>query len=320
MDITADKIIDQFGNYYINEGQNEKRLLTLLKQKTVTPSHAKPILTDGTVYRFANTHFGEIIQSFQKQFTPKGSAEFVPNEIRLRNIKFDLEIWPDDIVDSWLGFLSDINTDDRAQWPLVRYIMEVYVKPQIDHDLETKVYGKGEYQTPTVGTAGAAINACDGIMTLVSEGLVNPDATMNEVVLTAPISAATAFDGIEEFVDAIDPLYRDNMKVKLFMDPQVEVAYWRDKRNTHGTDTNYSDGKAKVVDFMPNVEIVGLPSLAGTGAIIGTPEGNFVHLKRRNGYNAPSVGKKDLRCVQIGLDWWEALGFGYNELVWAYLP
>lgn len=320
MTITAEKIISQFGAYYINEGQNESRLLKLIKQKTVTPTHARSIITENTLYRFANTHFGEVIQAFQKEFTPKGSAEFKPNEVQLRNIKFDLAIWPDEIVESWLGFLSDLDTDDRANWPIVRYIMEEYAKPQVDHDLETKVYGKGEYEAPMQGHAGAAINACDGIITLVNKGLVNVQSPMNPVILSDEVSPATAFDLFEEFVDNIDGLYLDNLNIKLFVDPKLEKWYWRDKRNTHGTDSNYNDQKAKVIDFMSNVEIVALPSLSGTGAIIATPEGNFVHIRRKNGYNRPSVGKKDLRQVQIGLDWWEALGFGYNELVWAYLP
>ena len=91
MSITKTAIVTQFGSYYTPEGQNAKRLMTQLRQKSKTTSYAKPIVYDGEVYRFANTRLGEIVQQFQKNFTAKGTLEFLPNEIRLRNLKIDLE-------------------------------------------------------------------------------------------------------------------------------------------------------------------------------------------------------------------------------------
>lgn len=316
--ITITDIVSQYGNYYIDAGQNKKSLLTLMKQKTVTTNYATTKIINDTLYRFANTYFGELIQQFQSQFTPKGTATFKPNEIKLRNIKVDVFLTPDEIVESWMGFLSDKNEQDRKNWPLVKYLIEEWIVPQTHHDLETIAYGKGVYEAPTVGTAGAALEVMDGIIKLVEDGLANVDQPMNTVALPAFVPANT-FDNIEAFVDEIDAPF-NTMPFYVFVDPKIEKDYWRDKRNTHGSDTNYGDGKAKTIDFMPNMEIVGLPSLAGTGAVIATPKGNFLHIRRTSGIPAPLIGAKDLRQVQIGFDWWEALGFGYNELVWAYLP
>lgn len=316
--VTITDIISQFGKYYIDSGQNKTRLLTLMKQKTVTTNYATTKIVNDTLYRFANTYFGELIQQFQSQFTAKGTAAFKPNEIQLRNIKVDVFLTPDEIVESWLGFLSDKDEQDRTKWPLVKYLMEEWITPQTHHDLETIAYGKGVHADPIVGTAGAAMNVMDGIIKMVTDGIADVNKPMNSVALSA-FTPTNTFDNIEEFVDEIDAPF-NTMPFYVFVDPKIEKDYWRDKRNTHGADTNYSDGKAKTIDFMPNMEIVGLPSLAGTGAVIATPKGNFLHIRRTSGIPTPLVGAKDLRQVQIGFDWWEALGFGYNELVWAYLP
>lgn len=316
--VTITDIVSQYGAYYVDSGQNQSRLLSLIKQRTVTANYAAKKVINDTLYQFANTYFGEVIQSFQSDFTPKGTAEFKPNEIKLRNIKVDLLLTPDQIVESWLGFLSDKDVQDRSKWPLVRYLLEEWVTPQVHADLETMAYGKGVYQAPTVGTAGAAMQVMDGLIKLVEDGLANTDRPMNAVVIPA-FTPVNTFDNIEKFVDEVDAPF-NTMPFQVFVDPKIEKDYWRDKRNTHGTDTNYGDNKAKTIDFMPNMEIIALPSLAGSGAVIATPKGNFLNIRRTTGIPKPTMGIKDLRQIQLGFDWWEALGFGYNELVWAYLP
>ena len=115
MSIIKTDIVTAFGDYYINEGQNESRLFSKLREKSVTTSHAKPIITENDVYRSAHSRLGEIVQSFQKGFTEKGDVTFTPNEIRLRNIKIDLSLYPDDVKGSWLGFLQKLNRPGKKE-------------------------------------------------------------------------------------------------------------------------------------------------------------------------------------------------------------
>lgn len=311
MSIVKTDIVADFGAHYIPEGQNEKRLLSALRQKSVTVGYAKPLIYDGDVYRFSNVVLGEIVQQFQKQFTPKGDVEFKPNSITLRNLKIDLALYPDDVKASWLGFLENVNEQDRAKWPIVRFMIENEVIPQLKQDLELNGYFKGAYVAPTSGTAGTTAASIDGVKKLLDAGVA--DSSMQSVALSASVTAANAFDMVEEFVDNIDPLL-DSVKKRVYMDERILRWYHRDKRNTHGTDVNYKEGKP-TVDFT-NVELVGLPSMAGEKYFWMSPVDNFLYIRRVNGMKKPKV-EEHLRQVFLMSDWWEGLGFGHNELVYV---
>ncbi|WP_299012017.1 hypothetical protein [uncultured Polaribacter sp.] len=311
MSIVKTDLVTQFGGHYIPEGQNEKRLLSALRQKSVTTSYAKPLIYDGDTYRFSNVVLGEIVQQFQKKFTPKGDVEFKPNKIVLRNLKIDLALYPDDVKASWLGFLENVNEQERAKWPIVRFMLENEVLPQLKQDLELKGYFKGAYVAPTSGTAGSTVQAIDGVKTLLDAGIA--DSSMQNVALSAAITPANAFDIVEEFVDNIDSLL-DGVKKRVYMNEKVLRWYHRDKRNTHGVDVNYDPNKP-TVDFT-NVELVGLPSMANENYIWATPVDNFLYIRRVNGMKKPRI-EESQREVFLMADWWEGLGFGHNELVYV---
>lgn len=316
MAIDASEIVTAFGDYYINEGQNMNRLRQAIRQPAVTPSYATPIIHESDLYRSSNSALGEIVQQFQKAFTAKGNLTFHPNEIRLRNAKIDISLYPDDVKGKWLGFLASLDDQERKNWPIVRYLLEKHVVPQIPHDMETKAYWGGSYVAPTPGTAGTAAGTIDGLKKQIDAGLL--DGSMNAVVLSNPITPTTIFDGIEEFSDAIDPVLA-SQKIQMFMSPLNLKRYFRDKRNTHGTDQLYDGKTAKTVDFSENIELVALPSMAGSDYIWATPKDNFLHLRKVNGMSTPKV-EESKREVFLMLDWYEAIGFDYNALVYVYKP
>ena len=311
MSIVKTDIVTDFGSYYLPEGQNEARLLSALRQKSVTTTHAKPIIHDGDVYRFANVALGGIVQGFQKAFTASGNITFTPNEIRLRNLKVDLSLYPDDVKGSWLGFLAGLEEPERASWPIVRYLLEKEVLPQIPHDLETSAYFKGVYVAPTPGTATTVAQAMTGLKSIITTAVAGDGTT---ITLTDAVTEANAFDRVEEFVDGLSELTDKGVKSKIYMDPKILRWYHRDKRNTHGTDVNY-DPMKPVVDFT-NVELVGLPSMAGEKMFWATPLDNFLYIRKAGGMKAPRV-EESKREVFLMTDWWEGLGFGYDALVYA---
>lgn len=319
MSIVTTDLVTAFGAYYLEEGQNMDRLKSAIRQPAVTPSVCVPIITESDIYRSSNVGLSEIVQQFQKAFTAKGDVTFAPNEIRLRNIKIDVLIDADDVKGKWLGFLASLTEQDRANWPIVRYLLEVHIAAQIPHDMETQAYFKGVYAAPTPGTAGTAAGSITGLKKLIDDGLTV--TTINALTLGAALSTSTIFDnveGIAEDVLADNPALTGQM-LRINMAPSWVRAYFKDKRNTHGTDVNYSTTGINTLDFMPNVEIVGLPSMEGTNYIFVTPKDNMVHLRKVNGMSAPVVQPFD-RQVKVMLDWYEGIGFLHNELVYAYKP
>lgn len=314
MGVTVADIISAYGANYVDEGQNLSRLLTAMKQKSVTAGHAQSRVIKDTVYRLGNAQMTRIVQPFQKDFTPVGDLIATAKPIPLYQMKGDLSIFPDDIVATWLGFLEGINENDRSKWPLIRYIMEVHYAGQIKEDLELNEYFKGVYTAPTSGTPGAAGTGMNGIKKLVDDGIASGD--MNQILLSDTPSRSNMFDIVEEFVDGVHEVVR-SQPIKMYMSEQNKVNYFRDKRDTHGGDSNYDDSKAMSVDGYSNIKIVGLPSMAGSNYIFATPESNFFHIRRTTGMKKPDVQKEDRQVKVLG-DWWEGLGFGIDALVFAY--
>ena len=113
MSITTTSIIQEYGAYYIDAGQNKKRILTMLSQGREITDFATPIKTDDTIFRLANATFRTLVQPFQKTFTQKGGVEIVPNEIRQYRFKIDDEFMPDELYATWLGFLTQKSVDRR---------------------------------------------------------------------------------------------------------------------------------------------------------------------------------------------------------------
>lgn len=315
MAVVKTDIVAAFGSYYVPEGQDMDRLKSALRLPSITADCAKPIIYDGEVYKFSNVIFQEIVQQFQKKFTEKGDLTFKPNKITLRKMKMDLALYPDDVDGSWLGFLGSINEQERKNWPIVKYMLEKEVVPQLKSDMETKAYFKGVFVEPTAGVAGTAAGTMDGIKKLLDDGLA--DGSMNAVALSAIPSNANAFDTFEEFADNLDETLA-GVPVTIYASTAKVKAYLRDKRNTHGTDVNYEAGKI-TIDFADNVKIKGLPSMAGSPYIWATPDENYLYIRRVNGMSDPKV-EEALRQVYLMLDWWEGLGFGYNPLVYVYKP
>lgn len=316
--ITTTDLVTEFGSYYINQGQNMATLMQKLRQKPITPSICSPAVTENTVYRRAQSSLGSIVQAFQKAFTEKGTFEFKPRTIDLYHMKIDIALFPDDIVESWVGFLEDINSNDRKNWPLIRYILEMDIIPQMMQDLEKKEYYKGILASVTPGTAGVTGQSMNGLRKWLKDGLSahGGDGSIRDLN-AGSISSSNIFDKVEEIADKLDTIL-EGEQLTMAMSPYWVRKYLRDKRNTHGTDVNYDSNKLSV-DFFDNCRIVGLPSMAGTDDIWVTPSRNVKYIRRTSGMKTPKVEELK-REVFLMTDWWEGLGFDLNELVFAHVP
>lgn len=307
MAINKTDIIKEYGAYYKAGSENEKRLKRLLLFGRETTKLATEIKTDDTIYQLGQSKISSLVQSFQKGFTPKGDLTFTPNEIRLFHFKVDLEISPDDISDSWLGFLES-NSLTRKEWPLVRYIMESHFYQQIDDDMERLVYYKGVYVAPTTGTAGVTSAAMNGLKVQLQSSKVNH-------VTLAALEASTIYDQVETFYESISEEYQ-GQKMIIAMSPSWRRKFLKDKRALGYYEKTGPDQIDDGIDFTPS-NVIGLPSMAGTDDIWATPVGNFLHITKK-GENASSANiEESKRTLAIMTDWYEGLGFGLNETVWT---
>lgn len=314
--LTISKIVEEFGQYYLKEGQNRQRLTRTLMQPSVTlEKHATRISTEETVYRAANYKTGSVVQPFSIDFSPVSSIEFIPNEIKLRQVKTDIKIVPNEIEDSWLGFLSANNCTIK-EWPIVRFIMEEYVKRQIAEDRELKMVYTGVYN-PTSSDKSPK-DCMDGIKKLINDGLSNADYPINAISGLGTPTAENILDWIEAFDAALPDLYY-NEKVVIFVSPQVARWYLTAKRAAGHYFISSDESINYKIDFSHH-EIYPCPAMAGTTDVWATVPSNLIWLTKRFAPISNMQMQVEDRYVKLLLDWWEAVGFRCNQEVWAAVP
>jgi len=311
MSITTTSIIQEYGAYYIDAGQNKKRILTMLSQGREITDFATPIKTDDTIFRLANATFRTLVQPFQKTFTQKGGVEIVPNEIRQYRFKIDDEFMPDELYATWLGFLTQKSVD-RKDWPFVKWLIEVYYARQIDQDMELNEYYKGVYAAPVAGTAGADGTGMNGLRKQLQAGV---DALKINSINIGTLNKATIFDQVEAFTDEITEVYQ-GIKMNVFMSRKWYKKYMQDKRAQgfyQRTSDKDIDGK---IDFTP-LDVKPLACMVGTDDIFCTPVENFIHISPATLTKNQFKLEEAKRAVAVMADWSEGLGFGINEAVWT---
>ncbi|MDH6355459.1 hypothetical protein M2132_001802 [Dysgonomonas sp. PH5-45] len=312
MALIISDIVSEYGAYYIKSGQNESRLRRQLLFSRETTKLATPVKTEDTVYRLAQSTITELVQAFQKDWTPKGDLKFTPNPIPLYNLKVDIDLYPDEIKNSWLAFLESNNLN-RKDWPLVRYMIEKHVFDRINDDMERNVYYKGVFAAPTAGTASTAGSAMNGL-----EYLLKNNTGINHVTLSGALDPSTIYDQMEEFYEKISEEYQ-NTKMVIGVAPKWRRAFLKDKRAQGWYDISSPGQIDDTLDFSP-ARVIGLPSMIGSDDIWATPLNNFLYVTRF-GENAAKVKiEESKRCVSVMTDWWEGFGFGINEVVWTTVP
>jgi hypothetical protein len=311
MSITTTSIVQEYGAFYIDAGQNKKRILTMLSQGREITDFATPIKTDDTIFRLANATFRTLVQPFQKTFTQKGGVEIVPNEIRQYRFKIDDEFMPDELYATWLGFLTQKSVD-RKDWPFVKWLIEVYYARQIDQDMELNEYYKGVYAAPVAGTAGADGTGMNGLQKQIQAGV---DALKINSINLGALDKTTIFDQVESFTDSIAEVYQ-GIKMNVFMSRYWYKKYMQDKRAQgfyQRTSDKDIDGK---IDFTP-LDVKPLACMVGTDDIFCTPVENFIHLSPATLTKNQFKLEEAKRSVAVMADWSEGLGFGINEAVWT---
>lgn len=312
MPITTTQIVQEYGAFYQDNGQDKKRLLMMLSQGREITNYATPIKTDETIFRLANASFQSLVQPFQKAFTQKGGVALVPNEIRVYRFKIDDEFQPDELFATWLGFLTQKSVS-RQDWPFVKWLIEVYYAKQIDQDMELNEYYKGVYAAPGAGVAGANGTAMNGVQKLLQDGV---DAgTVNSIADIGALDKDTIFDQVELFIEKIAEVYQ-GIPMNVHMSNYWKRKYLQDKR-AQGFYQKTSDKEIDAsIDFTPQ-NVVGLASMVGTNDIFCTPKENFLHISPATLTKNNFKLEESKRSVAVLGDWSEGLGFGIDQAVWT---
>jgi hypothetical protein len=258
----------------------------------------------------------DVVQGFQKVWTPKGGATFTPRTILQRRHKVDLSFYPDEVVDTWLGFLSD-ESSDRRTWPITRYIIEQLLIPKIDENRELQLIGVGHYVEPSEGVAQATGLSMDGFCTLLEAAYIAQNTNINFITLPEGMTYASSFDNIELFAKKIAALYK-RIPMPLFCSLSIYENYHQRKRDLHGIMPTYKPEDDIILGT--NLSLTPLPSMAGKDILFATPQNNFLRVLDRNEGASNITIDRIHREIEVSADWHEAVGFGIDEAVFAYVP
>ncbi len=309
--MTVTDLNAEYGAYYQNRGQRLADVFRLMLTQMVTASLFQTVLRNDSIYEATEATIGELLQPFQKQWTPKGEAAFTPATIRAYKIKVDYEVYPDDIEDTWLGFLAD-NSLNRRDWPIIRYLIENLITPRVADDLETKAVFNGVYAAPTAGTAGAAVDSMNGLRKIINDAITA--STISPITMGAiPVSDVDFVTYVEDFVDQVNVRYR-NEQMPLLVNEDLAFRY---KRGFHEKyNVNYAQATDDSRVRFRRVNIVGAPSMAGSDKLVMTPSTNMKKIMRRDNVGNYALEQED-RKVKIWSDFSMGLGFIMHQVVFT---
>ena len=310
--ITSSAIVNQWGEYFIDNGQNESDIKDVLRETFQSVNAFTVVQSDDTVLRSSNAEYGEVLQAFQKDFTPKGSVTFTPKEIPLFNVKVDLDFTPDDLKNQWLQFMIDTNTD-RTTWPIVRWIRDVFLMKQIQTDLEKNFYGAVR-AVPTSGVASAASAAFNGVKKVINAGITA--GTITPIATGAPSATKTTWcTQIESFCEAVPELYQ-TVPMDINTSRSLARRYRQGRRDKYNTNYEQVTDK-KIVEDFEDFKVEGYASMTGKTKIWATPKSNAILAYMGMGNQKTVEVEKIDRKVKMYTDFWVGIGFIQDALVFT---
>ena len=334
MSLTITSIVAMHGQVYKDSGQGMKDLKSKFYTPSVTDKLFGLVPTNETVKHMGKAKASRVLQLFQKGFTPIGGLTVEGLEAKLTKLKVDVSEYPDDIEDTWLGFLASLDANERTQWPFVRWWLNEHIMPQAQEDWELLEIYKGTGNTITTpGTANASglnfIGLRKQINNLITAGKIDNSTTVTGAV---DADAQDWVTQIETWIklckerSAEDRLIWESGQItEIVMSPENRDHFKRGMRVKYNM--NYpqvSNDPTKMVDdnlfvIDSRIRIVGLPSMIGDNKIWATPSWNkWGYIKRPKSATyfdvTPGSNKRDVDAL---MDFWKGVGFWMGEYVYT---
>lgn len=313
--INVAAVTAQFGAYYKPGSDNEKNLREMIYNKSRIATLFQDRPTTDTIWRGTMAELNRIVQPFQKAWTPIGELKFTPNEVAMFKLKIDLELYPDDIEATYLGFLGSLPELDRKNWPLVRYLIEKHAMSRKDKDMLSE-YFLGVYAAPGVGVAGAANTAMNGLRKVIRDYNTAGKTNLGNGPIASGAAAADDADfcvQVEEWVEALPDEFKPELDVVIMSDKNAR-KYMRGKRK------KYNINYAQVTDLMTiedqsNIRVVGDVAMNGSDLFFTTIPDNRIRPIKKAELGSTMQVESAKRAVQVYTDWWEALNFEVPQFI-----
>lgn len=321
--IDTNELKTEFGKYIHSE---KLAILRRLTQRVESVKYMTTVLTDKDEWRAVSGEMNSVVQGFSNKWTPLGKSKFKPLSIPHRHHKINVPIVPSQVLGSVLACYYDEGLAPKDM-PVVRYIIERMLLPQVDEDREMLLLATGVYEevsNPTTGSPGQATGkSMDGYCTILKNQKALKDANdpkaeaFNFLLDGVTLTPDNIVEKMEEAADNITREYK-HKSMTIHADPDLVSMYNRAYREKYPATKN-EDGQRRKIDFT-NLTFGALPGMTKSGMFFITPKTNFIHLLSKN-KDASKMFMQTLDYeVKVFAEWKESVGFAHAEEVWAYIP
>lgn len=261
--------------------------------------------------------FTDMVQGYQKAWTPSGDPVFKAEIINARRLKIDWAFEPAQMEKTFEGARIDGSLIE-GQDLLEGYIMDKIIQA-VKKQLEYREIFSGVYAAPTPGTPAAAGTNIQGLRAQVAAAIT---ATKITAIATGAITQATARDKFEQVFDAV-PVDFQSEELLMICSPELARWYNRDYRAEFGTTNVYEGMKKELTQTAldgTNALITPCPGMAGSQRIIVTTPNNLVRVVDAIGEDNTlnlrfAVNRRE---IEVMADFKMGVGFPIIQgLVWA---
>ncbi len=226
-----------------------------------------PFVSTDHAYQGVDVTTTNVLQPYQKAFTPNNDATF-DGQLNTLNIgKIDLTFdWleMEKFFDKWRCNWFEAGKPED-EWSFPRYMIENAILPQFNEDVNLSSYN-GVYAAPTPGTPGAYSTTWDGFKTSIAAFIVAGDLTP---IVTGAFVSTTAVQQFKDFCAGLPLMYRDRPGT-IFCSKTVARMYAEDfqaKNLRYVVNINDHDNLYAKVDTY-NKRIVGLNCMEGSERLV----------------------------------------------------
>ena len=267
------------------------------------------IATDTAPIRSALGTFSDVLQRFQKEWTPKGTVAFTTKEIAMQHIKIDSDVYPDEIEDTWLGFLANEELD-RKTWPLVKWWLEGLLEKGAENLEKNEIFW-GVPGTITPGTPTASGTNILGIRKQINTAITAGDIVAS-IVGAAPSDPVLFVTYVATFWGTIPEIEQKEIDT-IIMSRTLRTRFMK------GMDIKYNTQYKQVSDLVSlkyhPVTISGVASFEGSTKMVATPKWNRQRIvKKPNNQNIMLVTSLH-RLVSATTDYYKGFGFWVDQYV-----
>lgn len=226
-----------------------------------------PYVSTDYAYQGQDAEVADVLQPYQKGFTPRNTETFsgVLNILQLG--KYDLNFdWAEmqKFFDKWRCNWFEAGKDEN-EWSYPRYVMENLIMPKVIEEMNLNSW-QGAYAAPTPGTPGAMLETYDGFGTKIAAAVTATDLVP---IATGAFVANTMVAQIRAFCNSIPVNYRYKAGT-IYMSKTLAQMYADDYQGQypHRTVTiDNPDSMYMRVDHY-NKTIRGLSSMEGSSRIV----------------------------------------------------